>query len=214
MNFTLSGSYNNTFRQEVDWSSGHASGTWHDDVGYFMQSLRDMVYGSVQFDAIAAAFSRFKIVDGEIDVSLVVSDPQFPNIGDYSLLETYFDLNTGMIFDEEVQKRYYSFDFFQDSRFLALPRDLLWCSSRVRTGSVKYKFKTGYTSIPICFGNRYRFIIPMKFAFREPPDTDFVRKDLLGSYQMAWVVRWQFQCIGDQPSVVARGVRSCMLKSN
>lgn len=214
MNFVLSGSYTNTFRQTVDWDGGFSNNTWYDSVGYFMETLRDMVYGSSQFDAIASAFSRFKIVDGEINVSLVVSDPQFSKIGDYSLLQTYFDLSAGMIFDDEVQKRRHSFDFFEDSRYLGFSHDLLWCSSKVKTSSVKYKFKTGYTSIPVCFGNRYRLVLPMKFAFHEPPDTDFTRNDLLGSYQMSWVVQWQFQCLGDRPSVAARGVRSCMLKSN
>ena len=92
MNFILSGSYTNAFRQSLDWSSGHSAGVWRDDIGYFMETLRDLVYASTQFDAIASVFTKFKIVDGEISVSLVVSDPQFSKIGDYSNLETYFSL--------------------------------------------------------------------------------------------------------------------------
>lgn len=214
MNFILSGSYTNAFRQSLDWDGGHVENAWYDDVGYFMETLRDLVYASTQFDAIASVFSRFKIVDGEISVSLVVSDPQFPKIGDYSNLETYFTLDAGMLFDQDIWKRPNRFDFFEDRRYQSFAKDLLWCSSKVKTSSVTYKFTTGYTSMPICFGNRYRLVLPMKFSFHQPPDTDFTRSDLLGSYQMSWVVQWQFNCLGDMPSVVARGVRSCMLKSN
>lgn len=214
MNFNLSGSFTNTFRQDLDWDGGHDRKGWYDDVGYFMETLRDMIYGSIQFESVASVFSRFKIIDGDIRVSLVVSDPKFDKIGDYSSLETYFDIDTGIIFDDEVQKRAYKFDFFEDSRYISLPHDLLWCSSRVKTGSVQYKFKTGYTSFPICFGNRYRLIIPLKFTFREPSDLDFTKAEITGSFQMSWVVQWNFSCIGDMPSVVSRGVRSCMLKSN
>lgn len=39
MNFILSGSYTNAFRQSLDWSSGHSGGVWRDDIGYFMQTL-------------------------------------------------------------------------------------------------------------------------------------------------------------------------------
>ena len=163
---------------------------------------------------INSVFTKFKIVDGEISVSLVVSDPQFSKIGDYSNLETYFSLDAGMLFDDDIWKRPNQFDFFEDRRYQPFAKDLLWCSSKVKTSAVTYKFSTGYTSMPICFGNRYRIVLPMKFSFHDPEDTDFTRQDLLGSYQMSWVVRWQFNCLGDVPSVVARGVRSCMLKSN
>ena len=53
MNFILSGSYTNAFRQSLDWTDGHLGNVWYDDVGYFMETLRDLVYSSTQFDAIA-----------------------------------------------------------------------------------------------------------------------------------------------------------------
>ena len=211
MNFILSGEYSHPVEVSFNPTATTIPNVLAYDTQGAVENLRNLIYSSTQLSSVSPIIEKFRIVKGYFNLAVRFRDQRFANIV-FSRYQSRFQVHCGVWMGESYRTSDKPDDIYYDSRTVRLPEDLIWNSKYAKTGIATYEFSTGYSNFAQCFGNKYRFVVPLRIQYiNESSGIERVDpSDLIGDLAFQFTVSWKFQCYGVPSGSVSRGIRPCM----
>lgn len=207
MHFTLSGSSNTNIKGSFVPGSGTEVSA---DYGVYVQTLHDLISNSVGINSYSRNFSRLKITNGSIRITLSI---EYGLSTDFERFwGSYFTLCSGVMYGRSVPPSLNSYGVYDqadwkfDHRYISYDKQ---GNQIPYVSTIVIPVKTGWTTFSKLFGNKYQFLLGLGLVAVLGKITSYEALEHRPIFH--FTTSWNFNCVGEGPPSGAMSYLPCMI---